>query len=322
MKRVLIVGGAGFIGSHVNKYLHQMGYETVVFDNLSRGSKKAVVVGSFVQGDMGSPTDLDSLFLQYKFDAVMHFAAFTNVGESVTNPALYYQNNVVNTLTLLNKMCEVGVKTFIFSSSAAVYGTPNKALVQEEDSTNPINPYGRTKLMIEWILQDYARAYGLRFAALRYFNAAGGDPEGEIKQFSSSQDNLIPLVIKSLINKTSLSIYGSDYATPDGTGVRDYIHVMDLASAHLFAMEALLRGEPNLILNLGVGRGFSVLEVISAVEKVTGLKVKTVHAPRRIGDPAMLLADARGAKERLQWTVRYADLETIIAHAWKSYQMI
>jgi len=322
MKTVLIVGGAGFIGSHVNKYLHQMGYKTVVFDNLSRGSKKAVVVGDFIEGDIGSQPDLDSLFQRYSFDAVMHFAAFTNVGESVKDPKPYYQNNVVNTVTLLDKMVQYGVKTLIFSSSAAVYGTPDTSFVKETDATNPINPYGRTKLMVEWILKDYAAAYNLRFAALRYFNAAGGDPDGVIKRGNAEQGNLIPLVIKSLINNTPLSILGTDYPTPDGTGVRDYIHVMDLASAHCLAMEALMHGDPSFIVNLGVGRGCSVLEVIDAVEKVTGRRVQRINAPRRPGDPAILLADATLAKQQLDWKVRYPSLEEMIAHAWKSYEMV
>lgn len=317
-KRILVCGGAGFIGSHINKMLDDAGYETVVFDNLSTGDQRTVIRGTFVKGDLGNESDLDSLFSRYAFDAVMHFAAYINVGESVTNPAKYYINNVVNTIKLLESMRQHNVDTFIFSSTAALYGIPEKLPITEDHSTNPINPYGETKLMIEKALNDYGNAYGLKWCSLRYFNAAGGDPDGEIKNYKKIENNLIPVILHSLKDQGQVSIFGTDWETPDGTGVRDYIHLSDLGDAHIAAMEQLFDGEHSAIYNLGNGQGFSVREVIAAAEKVTGLQVNVVEGPRRPGDPAILIADASKAKEKLNWDPKYPDLETIIQHAWQS----
>ncbi len=317
-KNILIIGGAGFIGSHVNKLLGLKGYETTVLDDLSTGAREAVVCGEFVRGNFGDKKLLETLFSKNKFDAVMHFAALTDVGESVRDPKLYYENNVANTLTLLNTMLQHSIKTIIFSSSAAVYGILSKDFAKETDPAAPINPYGRTKLMVEKILGDYDSAYGLRSCSLRYFNAAGGDPDGEIKNNKKKENNLIPLVLRSLLSKTQVTIFGADYPTPDGTGVRDYIHVMDLAGAHILAMEKLLRTPGSSCYNLGNGRGYSVREVIKTAESITGLVVEAVEGPRRPGDPAMLMADAEKAKKELGWKQKYSDLNSMIKHAWQS----
>lgn len=317
-KCILVTGGAGFIGSHVNKLLHRAGYDTVVLDNLSLGNAKNVLYGSFVQGDIGHVDDLNAIFSTNEIAAVMHFAAFTDVGESVKDPARYYQNNVANTLVLLNSMRQHAVKTFLFSSSAAIFG-PNDKPIKETDTCNPINPYGHSKLIVEQILHDYAAAYGIRYACLRYFNAAGGDPDREIKNYKQKENNLIPLLLKSLKDpQACLKIFGTDYATADGTCIRDYIHIYDLSTAHILALESLLQGGASTCFNLGNGRGFSVREVITAAERVTGLKVNAIEAPRRAGDPPALLADAAKAKKELGWKTRYPDLDTIIAHAWQA----
>ncbi len=317
-KKILIVGGAGFIGSHVNKLLNIKGYETTVLDDLSTGSRKAVVRGEFVLGNFGDKELLETLFAKNRFDAVMHFAALTDVGESVKDPKLYYANNVANTLTLLDAMLQHNIKIIIFSSSAAVYGIPSRDFAKETDPANPINPYGRTKLMVEKILGDYYPAYGLRSCSLRYFNAAGGDPDGEIKNDKKKENNLIPLVLRSLLSKTQVTIFGTDYPTPDGTGVRDYIHVMDLAEAHILAMEKLLHMPGSFCYNLGNGRGYSVKEVIKTAENTTELAVEAVEGPRRPGDPATLMADAAEAKKELGWKQKYPDLDCMIKHAWQS----
>lgn len=313
---ILVVGGAGYIGSHVNKMLEDDGYQTVVLDNLSLGSRQAVTCGTFVQGDIGNRQDLDNIFTRFSIDAVMHFAALTDVGESMANPAKYYLNNVVNTLNLLEAMRHHGVNTFIFSSSAAIYGNPQRDLIDETHPCHPINPYGQTKLIIENILADYDRAYGFKFSCLRYFNAAGGDPSGEIKNFKSKESNLIPLTLRSLLNpKGSITIFGTDYPTPDGTCIRDYIHVMDLGAAHILAMEKLLKDGISSTFNLGNGKGYSVREVIRSVEKVTGKKVNAIEGARRPGDPAVLLADSQKARRELGWVPQYSSLDTMIAHA-------
>lgn len=316
---ILIVGGAGFIGSHVNKQLNRAGYETVVFDNLSRGDARAVVAGTFVKGDLGNDRDLEELFKKYRFTAVMHFAALTDVGESVANPGLYYDNNVASTTKLLNTMVKFGVNTFIFSSSAAVYGIPERPPIRESSVCQPINPYGRSKLMVEEILQDFESAHDLRYCALRYFNAAGGDPDGEIKNYKKKENNLIPLALRSLLTPGGqITIFGDDYPTPDGTCIRDYIHVSDLGSAHILAMESLLDGAPSDIYNLGNGNGFSVHEVLDAVQKVTGRRLNIVQGDRRPGDPAILVADAEKARRCLGWSPKYTQLGEMIDHAWKA----
>lgn len=316
---ILIVGGAGFIGSQINKMLSDSGYQTVVFDNLSRGNIKAVVRGQFVEGDLGDGDALDRLFKKTKFVAVMHFAAFIDVGESVKDPSLYYKNNVCDTLTLLDKMRQYEIKVFIFSSTAAIFGLPNVESVTETTACHPISPYGETKLCVERILDSYERAYGIRSCCLRYFNAAGGDPDQEIKNYKSKESNLIPLVLRCLKGQQEqITIFGTDYNTPDGTGIRDYIHVYDLGTAHILALKQLLNGCPSSKYNLGNGRGFSVREVIATAEKVTGLKVKFSEGPRRAGDPGVLIACSDKAKSELGWNPKYSDLETIIQHAWQA----
>lgn len=316
-KTILVVGGAGFIGSHVNKMLYEAGYDTVVLDNLTKGNRKAVTHGVFIEGDMADSECLDLLFQKYSIDAVMHFAASIDVGESISDPAKYYVNNVSNTLNLLNAMLRHSVKKFIFSSSAAVYGIPQEKQISEAHPCRPINPYGETKLIVEKILRDFDQAYGLTSCCLRYFNAAGGDPQGEIKNYKSKESNLIPVALRSLLEPNcSLTIFGSDYPTPDGTCIRDYVHICDLGSAHIIAMEQLLAGKPSSTYNLGNGEGFSVREVIHAVEKVTGRKLNVIEGPRRPGDPPYLVADAQKALRELGWKPQYPTLEAMIEHAW------
>jgi len=320
-KKILVVGGAGYIGSHVNKLLNEAGYETVVFDNLSTGNRKAVTRGLFIQGDMANLDDLERLFSTHKFDAVMHFAACIDVGESVLDPAKYYVNNVVNTLNLLQTMLRHHVKVFIFSSTAAIFGNPEQPEITEEHSCHPINPYGESKLMVEKILRDFDHAYGLKYCALRYFNAAGGDPDGEIPNLKKKESNLIPAVLRSLKNPSAtITIFGDDYPTRDGTGVRDYIHIYDLGAAHITAMKQLLDGGNSACYNLGNGQGFSVKEVIESAEHVTGLKVNSKIGPRREGDPAILLANSAKATQALRWRPQYPELETMIRHAWTALQ--
>ncbi|MBS4167521.1 UDP-glucose 4-epimerase GalE [Parachlamydia sp. AcF125] len=318
-KTVLVVGGAGFIGSHVNKMLHQAGYQTVVLDNMNTGTQAAVTRGSFIKGDLADSACLDFIFSSYIIDAVMHFAALIDVGESVREPALYYRNNVANTLNLLEAMHRHHIPIFIFSSSAAIFGTPQAPIITEEHPCHPINPYGETKWVVEKMLRDFELAYGLKSTCLRYFNAAGGDPEGEIKNFKKKETNLIPLVLRSLITPQGcVSIYGTDYPTPDGTCIRDYIHVCDLGEAHILAMQQLFEGAPSDFYNLGNGQGFSVRQVIQKAEQVTGLKVQVIEADRRPGDPPILVADAQKAAHQLGWRPHYPELETMIKHAWQA----
>jgi len=318
-KCVLIVGGAGFIGSHVNKMLNQAGYQTIVFDNLSRGNREAVQHGVFIKGDLANTELLDQVFTDYSIDAVMHFAALTEVGESVQNPLKYYVNNVVNTINLLEAMLRHQVNVFIFSSSAAIFGNPQEAYVTEEHPCNPINPYGQTKLMVEHILHDLSAASSLRFCCLRYFNAAGGDSEGLLKNYKAKESNFIPIVLRSLFKPNGVvTIFGTDYPTRDGTGVRDYVHVEDLGSAHILAMEKLFSGAPSNYYNLGNGQGFSVREVIATAEEVTGKKVNVIEGARRPGDPPFLVANSKKAYEELNWKPRYASLQDMIKHAWQA----
>ena len=319
-KCVLVVGGAGFIGSHVNEQLHKEGYDTIILDNLSQGNQKAVRHGLFIEGDITDSALLDQLFTTHAIDAVMHFAAFLDVGESVQEPLKYYQNNVAGTLNLLAAMHRHGVNTFVFSSTAAIFGIAEESCVAEEHACLPINPYGRSKLMVETILHDLDQAYGFRFCALRYFNAAAGDPEGKLKSFKKKDLNLIPIVLRSIQAGRAVTIFGTDYPTPDGTCIRDYIHVEDLASAHVIAMKALFSGASSTCYNLGTGRGFSVREVIAAAEKITGKKAEVIEGERRPGDPAILIADASKAREELSWRPRFCLLEEIIEHAWLSMQ--
>ena len=315
-KTVLVVGGAGYIGSYVNKILHSNGFQTIVFDNLCRGQKSSVVRGDFFLGDLARPSDLDQVFEENTIDACLHFAAHLCVGESVKNPAKYYSNNVVNTINLLDAMLRHDVKKLVFSSSAAIFGLPVELPIKEDHPCQPINPYGRSKLMIEQILSDYSQSYGLRYCSLRYFNAAGADPDGEIKHPTEQQENLIPLAINSLIKNSLLTLFGNDYQTADGSCVRDYIHIHDLATAHVLALNHLFSGAQSDVFNLGNGQGFSVLEVIETINKCTGQQIKMRIGKRRPGDPPHLTANAEKAKKTLQWTPEYPKLESMIEHAW------
>ncbi len=314
---ILIVGGAGYIGSHVNKALNKEGYQTVVFDNLSSGKKDLVKWGEFFEGDLGKIEDIRGVFKKYSIDAVMHFAAFKAVGESVVNPQKYYKNNVSNTLNLFEVMMENKVNKFIFSSSAAVYGTPQYIPIDEKHPQSPINPYGETKLTIEHIMRDYSAAYDFKYVSLRYFNACGADVEGETGEWQGSSANLIPMILDAVIGaREDIKVFGTDYPTKDGTCIRDYIHVTDLAQAHVLALKYLTDGGQSVALNLGNGNGFSVKEVVEMVRKVTGVDFKVVNADRRAGDPPELIADSTKAKELLKWEAKYFDLETIVSSAW------
>lgn len=319
---VLITGGAGFIGSHVNKMLHRKGYQTVVLDNLSRGHRAAVRYGTFIEGDVGNPATLKSIFETYPIQAVMHFAAFIDVGESVSNPAKYYLNNVSNTLNLLAVMLQYNVKKLIFSSTAAIFGQPTEPLITEDHPCKPINPYGQSKWMIEKVLSDFGAAHDLKFCCLRYFNAAGGDPEGELINYQTHTSNLIPKILLSLKkSEYEVTIYGVNYPTRDGTCIRDFIHLEDLGTAHIAAMEKLLAGAPSNDYNLGNGKGYSVREVIQTVEEVLNKKIKIIEGVRRPGDPPFLLADSGKAARQLNWQPRFS-LKEMIEHAWNAYPSI
>lgn len=315
--KILVVGGAGYIGSHMVKMLCQLGCIVTVLDDLSSGHRDAVLCDDFVQGNFGDRVVLDTLFSN-KFDAVMHFGSFIQVGESLQRPEKYYRNNVTYTLGLVDAMRAHGVNKFIFSSTAATFGEPQYTPIDERHPQQPINPYGRTKLMVEQALSDYERAYGFKSVSLRYFNAAGADPEGHLGERHDPETHLIPLVLQAASGRRpSISVFGRDYDTPDGTCIRDYIHIQDLCSAHWLALRSLLNGEDSQHYNLGNGNGFSVQEVIDAAEQVTGRKIPVVNSPRRDGDPARLVADSRLAREKLGWRPQYSDLATIIEHAWK-----
>jgi len=316
--KVLVVGGAGYIGSHMVKMLVDAGHDVITFDNLSSGFRDAVLGGEFVEGDLADLPALNAVFDQYRPEAVMHFASYIQVGESVQHPDKYYLNNFTNTLNLLNVMVKHQVKHFIFSSTAAVFGEPDYVPIDEKHGKNPLNPYGRSKWMVEQVLSDYERAYGIKSVCLRYFNAAGADPSGLLGERHEPETHLIPLILQALSGRrTHISVFGRDYETPDGTCIRDYIHIVDLCSAHLLALQKLISDGESMRFNLGNGAGFSVQEVISAAERVTGKKIKVVEGPRREGDPARLVADATLAKKMLDWKPVYADLDTIIAHAWQ-----
>lgn len=320
---ILIVGGAGYIGSHVNKLLTEKGYDTIVLDNLSCGHKESVKWGKFCQCDLKDVEELDEVFTQNDIEAVMHFSSFIEVGESVQDPEKYYTNNVVNTLNLLNVMRKHDVKKFIFSSTCATYGVPQKIPLTEDHPQNPINPYGWTKLMVERILKDYDTAYGLKSVILRYFNASGADVSGEIGEAHDPESHLIPLILDAAIQKReNIKIYGTDYDTPDGTCIRDYIHVTDLADAHLLALEYLKNENTSNEFNLGNGKGFSVREVIESVKKVTGRTFCVLETPRREGDPAVLIGSSQKAKEILGWNPQYVDIEGIVETAWNWHKKL
>lgn len=318
---VLILGGAGYIGSQTAKLVARAGLEPVVFDNLVYGHRSAVQWGPLVEGDLADRALVDRVLKEHRITAVIHFAAYAYVGESVSHPRKYFHNNVVNTLGLLDAMIDNGVRDIVFSSTCATYGEPSQVPISEEHPQKPINPYGETKLVVEKMLHWYQRAYDIRFAALRYFNAAGADPDGEIGEDHDPETHLIPLAIRAALGQgPALQIFGTDYPTPDGTPIRDYIHVADLAEAHVLALEHLRKGAENLRLNLGTGRGHSVREVISAVEKIARRNVPTIEVGRRPGDPPSLVADARRAGETLGWRPQYADLATIVEHAFRWHE--
>lgn len=318
---ILIVGGAGYIGSHINKALNQRGYQTVVYDNLVYGHKESVKWGILEIGDLADEKRLKEVFEKYPIDAVMHFAAYAYVGESVREPAKYYRNNICNTIQLLETMRCHHVNMLVFSSSCATYGIPEQLPITEEMPQHPINPYGRTKWMAEQIFEDYNNAYGLQYCCLRYFNAAGADPEGEIGESHTPETHLIPLVIEAAAgNREHVSIFGTDYPTQDGTCIRDYIHVTDLADAHIRALEYLKSGGLSQCLNLGNGKGWSVAQVIDTVKQVTGRNFTVKKEATRPGDPPALVGSAKKASQVLGWEPKYGDLRIIVEHAWRWQQ--
>jgi len=314
---VLVTGGAGYIGSHTAKALRQAGHTPVVFDSLEYGHDWAVQWGPLERGDLGDRARLREVMERHAVEAVVHFAAYIQVGESVKLPAKYYRNNFLNTLNLLETMVEVGVRDIIFSSTAATYGMPEQSPIPETEKQLPINPYGESKLFVERALRSFEAAHGLRWMVFRYFNAAGADPDGQIGEDHAPETHLIPLIIQAAMGvRPSIQIFGTDYATKDGTCVRDYIHVLDLASAHVMAVDYLRRGGPPAALNLGTGQGYTVREVIDVVERVSGRRVPVVEGARRDGDAETLVADARRAAEVLGWQARHSSLEEIVRTAW------
>ena len=318
---ILVVGGAGYIGSHMVKDLIESGYPVVVLDNLSTGHRELVTGGDFVEGNLGDSDLLDRLFAAHRISTVMHFAAFSLVGESMENPLKYYHNNVAATTTLLRAMIRHDIKRFIFSSTAAVYGEPVEVPIRETHPCSPTNPYGASKLAVERMLQDCDSAYDLKYVSLRYFNAAGADESGILGEMHTHETHLIPLILEVASGKReSIRVYGTDYPTPDGTCVRDYIHVSDLTQAHLLALEDLLQGGDSAVYNLGNNRGYSVREVIDLARDVTGKPIPAINGDRRPGDPATLIAGSDKIKKSLGWKPRYEDLETIIGTAWRWHQ--
>ncbi len=315
--RVLVTGGAGYIGSHVAKLLSKRGYEVLIFDNLSSGHREAAKYSKLVVGDLADKKLLKEIFESFKPEAVMHFAAHIEVAESVRNPLKYYKNNVCNTLNLLEVMSEKGVNKLIFSSTAAVYGIPEEIPIPESAPLAPINPYGESKATVERVLRDLSKAEDFKYVSLRYFNVAGADPEGELGEAHKPETHLIPLVLKAAKGeREQIYIYGTDYPTPDGTAIRDYIHVLDLADAHIKALEYLLEGGGGEVFNVGYGRGYSVREVVDTVKKVTGRNFKVVETDRRPGDPPVLVAKVDKIKRVLNWQPRYDNLEFIVQTAW------
>ncbi len=313
---VLVIGGAGYIGSHAVRLLARSGHDVWVYDNLSFGHPQAVPAGRLIEGQLSDRAHLVAVMREHKIEAVMHFAALASVGESVVDPAKYYQNNIVATLNLLEAMREAGVMRIVFSSTTATYGVPQHIPITEAEPQRPINPYGFSKLVIEQAMADYALAYDLGYAALRYFNAAGASPEGDLGEDHDPELHLIPLVLQVALGQRShITIFGDDYPTPDGTCIRDYVHVDDLASAHLAALERLEPGQ-GLQLNLGTGRGASVREVIDACRRVTGHAIPSQLGTRRPGDPPELVADSSKAQQVLQWRPHYNDVESIVRTAW------
>jgi UDP-glucose 4-epimerase len=323
-RTILVTGGAGYIGAHAVKALEQKGFNVIVLDNLVYGHQELVnanLKAKVVVGDISDRQMLGQLFSTTKIDAVMHFAAFAYVGESVSDPAKYYQNNVVGTLALLDTMREHGIKNFIFSSTCATYGNPVRIPIDENHPQQPINPYGAGKFMVERALQDYDPAYGMKSVIFRYFNAAGADPDGQFGEDHNPETHLIPLILQAAAGKRkAISVFGTDYDTPDGTCIRDYIHVTDLAQAHVLGLEYLLEHQVSQVFNLGNGNGFSVKEVIDTARKVTGKEIAVEECPRRAGDPASLIGSSDKARQMLGWQPQYADLKAIVEHAWNWHQ--
>jgi UDP-glucose 4-epimerase len=318
MEKILVSGGAGYIGSHAVKQLVEEGYAVLVLDNLVYGHAEFVRGAELIVGDIGDVSLLDRIFTDHSIGSVMHFSAYAYVGESITNPAKYYQNNLAATLTLLEGMRKVGIPHFIFSSTCATYGNPLALPITEEHPQNPINPYGASKFMVERILKDYEVAYGLKSILFRYFNAAGADPSGEIGEWHDPETHLIPLVLDVAAgHRDSIRIFGTDYDTPDGTCIRDYIHVNDIARAHILGLKHLQAKQPGEAFNLGNGSGFSVREVIRAAEKLTGRTIRAQETPRRPGDPPVLVGSAEKAARLLGWKTDFSALEQILETAWR-----
>lgn len=319
-KKILVVGGAGYIGSHMVLCLQEAGYTPIVFDNLSTGHRDAVINAELIVGDIGDRYALEDVFATHDFLAVMHFASFIQVGESVKDPARYYQNNVAATINLLNTMLKAQVNHFIFSSTAAVYGEPHYTPIDEKHPLLPMNPYGHSKRMVEQMLDDYSRAYDLCYSSLRYFNAAGADPKGRLCERHEPETHLIPLILKAANGDTDgVTVYGRDYPTVDGTCVRDYIHVNDICQAHLLALKQLTETKQNSVYNLGNGHGYTVQQVIDAARAVTGCEINVLEGKRRAGDPAILVADSTLAQTELGWIPKHSDLTSIIKHAWIAF---
>ena len=316
MKKILVVGGAGYIGCHMVKMLLVQGHDVMILDNFSTGYRRLVTGGELVEGRLGDREVLDRVFSENHISAVMHFAAFSLVGESVQQPLKYYENNVAETVSLIDAMVRHNVMRFIFSSTAAVYGEPEEIPIVEEHTCKPTNPYGASKLAVERILADCDTAHGLKSICLRYFNAAGADASGDIGEMHDPESHLIPLVLKSAISGNPINVFGTDYPTPDGTCLRDYVHVTDLAQAHLLALQALMDGASSTAYNLGNSVGYSVRQVIDLAAKVTGRNIPVLEDARRAGDPAVLVANSGKIKRELGWRPKYEDLETIIDTAW------
>jgi len=315
-RKILVTGGAGYIGSHTVKLLLQQGHDVAVVDNLSKGHKHNVPAGRLYKLDLAETAALAELMRQHGTEAVIHFAAFIAVGESVREPARYFTNNVSGSLSLLSAMVETGVKHLVFSSTAAVYGTPHATPILESFPIQAVNPYGESKVMVETLLRWFDQIHGLTSVCLRYFNASGADPEGRLGEEHDPETHLIPLLLRAVATRQPVTIFGHDYPTPDGTCIRDYIHVLDLAQAHILAVEHLLGGGASDRFNVGTGTGHTVMEVVRAVEEVTGEKVPYVFGPRREGDPPALVAASDKLRTQLGWQPQYADLRTIVAHAW------
>ena len=315
--KILVAGGAGYIGSHTAKELIKEGFEVVVFDNFSTGKKELLVGGELFEGDLMHKESIKKALVSKNIEAVLHFASLIQVGESYADPRKYYTHNLITSLNLLDIMLEAGVKYFVFSSSAAVYGEPLQNPIPESHPLNPFNPYGQTKFFVEKVIQDYERAYGLKFISLRYFNAAGADPEGHLGELHDPETHLIPNILLFLLGKKKkFEIFGKDFPTKDGTAVRDYIHVTDLAKAHVLSLKKLLKSPQSEFINLGTNKGYSVLEIINKTEEITGEKVLYTESPRREGDVPVLLASREKAEKILGWKLYHSNIETIIETAW------